>query len=300
LLGYVSEAILQRDTSGKFWSVKSYSGNEVTDNEPCLYQLIINEISDLNSPNFGKRLQISVGVHGDKVFNFGYMLQGVSENRSKKLNDLKNLKKLNAIQQFKCRKQIKSLEDELFGDPSKYAFTGEIAPSMLTNIGVSYVIIGHSERRAMFNETDETCNKKVHQAFNHGLVPILCVGESLEQREAGTTNDLLTEQLEKDLAGLTKEQVEKLVIAYEPIWAIGTGKTATAEVADETCGFIRETVKRLYDEATAEAIRIQYGGSVKTSNIDELMAKPNIDGALIGGASLKAEDFVTLVTAAVK
>ena len=180
------------------------------------------------------------------------------------------------------------------------AFTGEIAPSMLTNIGVTYVIIGHSERRAMFNETDETCNKKVHQAFNHGLVPILCVGESLEERETGKTNDLLTEQLEKDLAGLSKEQVEKLVIAYEPIWAIGTGKTATAEVADETCGFIRETVKRLYDEATAEAIRIQYGGSVKTSNIDELMAKPNIDGALIGGASLKAEDFVTLVTAAVK
>ena len=180
------------------------------------------------------------------------------------------------------------------------AFTGEIAPSMLTNIGVTYVIIGHSERRAMFNETDETCNKKVHQAFNHGLVPILCVGESLEERETGKTNDLLKGQLEKDLAGLSKEQVEKLVIAYEPIWAIGTGKTATAEVADETCGFIRETVKRLYDEATAEAIRIQYGGSVKTSNIDELMSKPNIDGALIGGASLKAEDFVTLVTAAVK
>ena len=180
------------------------------------------------------------------------------------------------------------------------AFTGEIAPSMLTNIGVTYVIIGHSERRAMFNETDETCNKKVHQAFNHGLVPILCVGESLEERETGKTNDLLKGQLEKDLAGLTKEQVEKLVIAYEPIWAIGTGKTATAEVADETCGFIRETVKRLYDEATAEAIRIQYGGSVKTSNIDELMSKPNIDGALIGGASLVAEDFITLVKAAVK
>jgi len=180
------------------------------------------------------------------------------------------------------------------------AFTGEIAPSMLTNIGVTYVIIGHSERRAMFNETDESCNKKVHQAFNHGLVPILCVGESLEQREAGTTNDLLNEQLEKDLAGLTADQVKNLVIAYEPIWAIGTGKTATAEVADETCGFIRETVKRLYDEATAEAIRIQYGGSVKTSNIDELMSKPNIDGALIGGASLVAEDFVKLVNAAVK
>lgn len=180
------------------------------------------------------------------------------------------------------------------------AFTGEIAPSMLTNIGVTYVIIGHSERRAMFNETDESCNKKVHQAFNHGLKPILCVGESLEEREGGKTNDVLKAQVEKDLAGLSKEQVCELVIAYEPIWAIGTGRTATAEVADETCGFIRETVKKLYDEETSEAIRIQYGGSVKTSNIDELMSKPNIDGALIGGASLKVEDFIVLVNAAVK
>lgn len=180
------------------------------------------------------------------------------------------------------------------------AFTGEIAPAMLTNIGVTYVIIGHSERRAMFNETDETCNKKLHQAFNHGLKPILCVGESLEQRESGQTNALLKDQLEKDLQGLTKEQVKELVIAYEPIWAIGTGKTATADVADETCGFIRQTVKELYDETVSEAIRIQYGGSVKTSNVDELMAKPNIDGALIGGASLKPEDFITLVKAAVK
>ncbi len=180
------------------------------------------------------------------------------------------------------------------------AFTGEVAPAMLTNIGVTYVIIGHSERRAMFNETDETCNKKLHQAFNHGLKPILCVGESLEQRESGQTNALLKDQLEKDLQGLTKEQVKELVIAYEPIWAIGTGKTATADVADETCGFIRQTVKELYDETVSEAIRIQYGGSVKTSNVDELMAKPNIDGALIGGASLKSEDFITLVKAAVK
>ena len=148
--------------------------------------------------------------------------------------------------------------------------------------------------------TDESVNKKLHQAFNHGLKPILCVGESLEQRESGKTNELLRSQLEKDLAGLTSEQVKELVIAYEPIWAIGTGKTATADVADETCGFIRETVGNLYDQATSEAIRIQYGGSVKTSNIDELMAKPNIDGALIGGASLKPEDFITLVKAAVK
>ena len=180
------------------------------------------------------------------------------------------------------------------------AFTGEISPSMLTTTGVTYVIIGHSERRAMFNETDETCNKKLHAAYAHKLKPILCVGESLEEREGGKTEELLASQLEKDLAGLTEEQVKELVIAYEPIWAIGTGKTATAEVADETCGFIRSKVKELYNEEVAEAIRIQYGGSVKVSNIDELMAKPNIDGALIGGASLKAEDFMKLANAALK
>ena len=180
------------------------------------------------------------------------------------------------------------------------AFTGEVSASMLNSLGVTYVIIGHSERRAMFNETDETVNKKLHKAFASDLLPILCVGESLEEREGNKTEEVIGGQIEADLAGLTAEQVKNLVIAYEPIWAIGTGKTATAEVADETCGFIRETVKRLYDEATGEAIRIQYGGSVKTSNIDELMSKPNIDGALIGGASLVAEDFVTLVKAAVK
>ena len=183
---------------------------------------------------------------------------------------------------------------------TKGAFTGECSVEMLKDAGCEYIIIGHSERREYFGETDEMVNKKAKAILANGLVPIICCGESLEQREAGTTNDLLNEQLEKDLAGLTADQVKKLVIAYEPIWAIGTGKTATAEVADETCGFIRETVKRLYDEATAEAIRIQYGGSVKTSNIDELMSKPNIDGALIGGASLIAEDFVKLVKAAVK
>ena len=163
-----------------------------------------------------------------------------------------------------------------------------------------YVIIGHSERRAMFNETDEAINKKLHKAFEYGLTPILCVGEALETREAGKVEEWLENQVTLDLAGLTKEQVKELVIAYEPIWAIGTGKTATADVADETCGFIRKMVEKLYDKETAEAIRIQYGGSVKTSNIDELMSKENIDGALIGGASLKADDFVTLVNAAVK
>ena len=180
------------------------------------------------------------------------------------------------------------------------AFTGEVSGQMLSSIGVSYVVIGHSERRAMFNETDESVNKKLHKAFECDLVPILCVGESLEQREGGQTEEHLKNQVEKDLAGLTTDQVKELVIAYEPIWAIGTGKTATSQIADETCGFIRQTVAKLYGEEVSEAIRIQYGGSVKTSNIDELMSMPNIDGALIGGASLKADDFITLVNAAIK
>ena len=179
------------------------------------------------------------------------------------------------------------------------AFTGEIAPKMLVDAGVKYVIIGHSERRAMFNETDESVNKKIHAAFNHGLTPILCVGEMLEHRENNQTETVIKEQIVKDLEGLTSKQVEELVIAYEPIWAIGTGKTATSEVADETCGFIRETVKELYGDAVSEAIRIQYGGSVKVNNIKELMAKPNIDGALIGGASLEADNFIYFVEAAI-
>ena len=180
------------------------------------------------------------------------------------------------------------------------AFTGEVAPIMLESLGVSYVIIGHSERRAMFNETDESCNKKLHAAFKHNLVPILCVGEYLEQREDGSWKSLIKGQIEADLAGLSEAQAKELVIAYEPIWAIGTGRTATPAIADETCGFIRNVVKELYSEEVSEAIRIQYGGSVKTSNIDELMAQPNIDGALIGGASLNAADFKVLVNAAVK
>lgn len=180
------------------------------------------------------------------------------------------------------------------------AFTGEIAPSMLTTTGVTYVIIGHSERRAMFNETDETCNKKLHAAYKHGLTPILCVGEMLEHREGGLTEAVIKEQIVKDLEGLTAEQVKTLVIAYEPIWAIGTGKTATAEVANETCGYIRSLVAEIYGEEVAEEVRIQYGGSVKLNNIDELMAQPHIDGALIGGASLIAEDFVTFTQAALK
>lgn len=180
------------------------------------------------------------------------------------------------------------------------AYTGEVAPEMLTSIGVTYVIIGHSERRAMFNETDESVNKKLHAAFSHGLTPILCVGEHLEERESGKTEEVIKNQLVQDLSGLSKADVKELVIAYEPIWAIGTGKTATAEVADETCGFIRQTIAELYDNETAEAMRIQYGGSVKVNNIEELMKKPNIDGALIGGASLIPEDFIYFTQVAEK
>ena len=180
------------------------------------------------------------------------------------------------------------------------AFTGEVSGLMLKSIGVKYVILGHSERRAMFNETDESINKKLHKAYEVGLTPILCCGESLAQREGGETEAWLEGQLTADLAGLTAEQVKELVIAYEPIWAIGTGKTATSAVAEETCAFCRSVVAKLYGEEVANAVRVQYGGSVKPSNIDELMGMPNIDGALIGGASLKAEDFITLVEAAVK
>lgn len=180
------------------------------------------------------------------------------------------------------------------------AFTGEIAPAMLSSLEVSYVIIGHSERRDMFNETDASVNKKLHAAFSHNLTPILCVGEHLKEREDGSWQDLLKNQVINDLNGLSVDQVKELVIAYEPIWAIGTGKTATPEIADDACGYIRKIVKVLYGEEVSEAIRIQYGGSVKTSNINELMIQPNIDGALIGGASLNADDYITLVNAAVK
>jgi len=171
------------------------------------------------------------------------------------------------------------------------AYTGEIAPSMLTEMGVKYVIIGHSERRQYFNETDETVNKKVIKAFEHGLTPIICVGESLEQREQGITFELVALQTKIALLGLTEEQVKKCIIAYEPIWAIGTGKTATSEQAQEVCQKIRETVASVYGSAAAEEIIIQYGGSVNAGNSAELFAKADIDGGLVGGASLKANDF---------
>ena len=175
------------------------------------------------------------------------------------------------------------------------AFTGETSPAMLEEMGVKYVILGHSERRQYFAENDADLNKKIKKAFEHNLIPILCIGETLEEREANITEEVLARQIKLDLAGLEKEQVEKLVIAYEPIWAIGTGKTATSDQAEETIAFVRKTVAGMFGEETAEKMRIQYGGSVKPSTIKEQMAKPNIDGGLIGGASLKAEDFAAIV-----
>lgn len=176
----------------------------------------------------------------------------------------------------------------------KGAFTGETSPLVLKDTGVKYVIIGHSERRQYFNETDETVNKKVHTALKNDLIPIVCVGEHLEHRENNLTKKIVTEQTKKALYGLTNEQVKKVVIAYEPIWAIGTGKTATKEIANETCGYIREVVGEVFGKDVADEIRIQYGGSVKVENIKELMAQEHIDGALIGGASLDPHSFIKL------
>ena len=176
----------------------------------------------------------------------------------------------------------------------KGAFTGEISPNMLTDAGVKYVIIGHSERREYFAETDETVNKKVLKAFEHGLTPIICCGETLTQREQGVTLDWIRMQVKIAFQNVTAEQAKQAVIAYEPIWAIGTGKTATTEQAEEVCAAIRACIGEVYDEATANAIRIQYGGSVNAANAAELFAQPDIDGGLVGGASLKA-DFGKIV-----
>ncbi|MBS4195302.1 triose-phosphate isomerase [Lederbergia citri] len=179
------------------------------------------------------------------------------------------------------------------------AFTGEISPVALKDLGVSYVILGHSERREMFAETDETVNQKTHAAFNHNLIPIVCVGETLEQRENNETKELVEKQVEKALQGLSEEQVKETVIAYEPIWAIGTGKSSTAEDANEVCAHIRQVVKKNFSKSAADAIRIQYGGSVKPENIKEYMNQPDIDGALVGGASLEAGSFLQLLEAAI-
>lgn len=175
------------------------------------------------------------------------------------------------------------------------AFTGEISPLMLKEIGIDYVIIGHSERRQYFNETDETVNKKVKSALKYDIRPIICVGETLEEREKGTEKDVVKRQVKAALEDIEEKYIEDIVIAYEPIWAIGTGKTASNKDANDMISFIRQTVSDKYGEETSQKMRIQYGGSVKPNNIKELMTESDMDGALVGGASLKADDFLKLI-----
>lgn len=180
------------------------------------------------------------------------------------------------------------------------AFTGEVSADMLLELGVEYVVIGHSERRTYFGETDQTVNLRTLKALEKGLKPIICVGETLEQRELGYTETLLKYQTKMALTNVTADQLKNVVIAYEPVWAIGTGKTATADQAEEVCAFIRATIAKLYSQADADAVTIQYGGSMNDGNADELLSKTNVDGGLIGGASLVAEKFAAIVKAASK
>ena len=177
----------------------------------------------------------------------------------------------------------------------KGAFTGEVAPAMLAKLDVDYVIVGHSERRELFGETDETVNKKVTAVLAAGMTPIMCCGETLEEREQGMAESKVERQVREGLAGVSAEQVAGLVVAYEPIWAIGTGKTATSEDAQAMCAKVRQVVGEVAGDAAAAGVRVQYGGSVKPGNIVELMAQPDIDGALVGGASLEADEFAAIV-----
>ncbi len=226
--------------------------------------------------------------------------EGVALIEAIKAKDLdRNVEKLVCVP-FTLLKDIKGLlkgTDIKLGAQNMHweesgAFTGEVSPIMLNELGVDYVIIGHSERRLYFCETDESVNKKVKSALVHNIKPILCVGETLEEREKGQEKEIIKGQVENALKGI--DDIEEIVIAYEPIWAIGTGKTASSDEANDMIHFIRKTIEGLYGE-TSNKIRIQYGGSVKPSNVVELMGKGDIDGALVGGASLKADDFVDLV-----
>ena len=178
------------------------------------------------------------------------------------------------------------------------AYTGEVSADMLKDLGVKYVIVGHSERRQYFCETDQIVNKKVHAALNAGISPIICVGESLEQRETGITESLIAMQVKSALYGVPADKLRRCIIAYEPIWAIGTGKTATAEQAGEVCSYIRAIIRELYGARVARSVTIQYGGSMNPSNAAELLAQPDIDGGLIGGAALKPDDFMAIINAA--
>ena len=178
------------------------------------------------------------------------------------------------------------------------AFTGEISADMLKEVGVEYVVLGHSERRQYFGETDETVNKRLKAALEAGLKPIVCVGELLWERECGITEEVLGKQCKLDFYGISAEDMKKIIIAYEPVWAIGTGKTATADQAEEACAYIRAVIAKMFDKATADAVTVQYGGSMNAKNAAELLSKPDVDGGLIGGASLKAPDFGDIIKAA--
>ncbi len=180
----------------------------------------------------------------------------------------------------------------------KGAFTGEISASMLLSAGCDYVILGHSERRAIFNESNEWINKKIHKALSSGLKPIFCVGETLEERESGTMKDVLREQITAGLKDVSSAQMEEIIVAYEPVWAIGTGKTASPEQAEEVHKFIRDLIEEMFNKDVANGLLIQYGGSVKPNNAKELLSQPNIDGALIGGAALKSDSFIDIIYAA--
>lgn len=223
-------------------------------------------------------------------------------------NNIKNEINVEKVEAVICAPftQLKDLKTALEGTGVKIgaqnfhyadqgAFTGEISADMLKEIGVDYVVIGHSERREFFAETDQSVNLKTKKAIESGLIPIICVGESLEQRESEVTTDVVKTQVEAAYLGVVAEDAAKTVIAYEPIWAIGTGKTATSGQANEVCKFIREVLVSLYGQSTADAIRIQYGGSVKPSNVAEIMGESDIDGALVGGASLVEADYLGLM-----
>lgn len=197
------------------------------------------------------------------------------------------------VEEFKDTGIMVGAQNMFFEDEG--AFTGEVSGKMLKNLGVDLCIIGHSERRQYFGETDESVNKKLHSAYENQLIPILCVGEILEDRDSGKEFTVVEGQVKEALKGLSSEQVSKLVIAYEPVWAIGTGRTASPDQADEMCGFIRKVVEELYDGSVAQEVTIQYGGSVKAENATELMNMQEIDGALVGGASLKPESFLGIV-----
>ena len=200
-----------------------------------------------------------------------------------------------AVRAFKDSRVAVGAQNLFYEDHG--AYTGEVSAAMLCDLGVKYVIVGHSERRAMFGETDAIVNKKVHAALNAGLNPIICVGESLDQREMGVTMELIALQVKSALAGVAAENIRRCVIAYEPIWAIGTGKTATAEQAEEVCREIRIIIRDMYGARAARGVSILYGGSMNAKNAKELLAQPDVDGGLIGGASLKPQDFATIIAA---